>query len=227
MLLLLLLWVLDRRLWQCSGHPFVAHGPGRLVDETVHPRRPGAHVLHRVQVCFSVCLGGGLYVNFVTVAVSETATRTVMTDWLCFPWAVLLASSSVCLVYVSCGLLYLFYVRKLYTMYGLFFVLFYILWTACNRFMIHLHEQIKYDRECNIMALVYINRITTANNMALTVQNWRLLWLLAVMVAQKVSTCWLLFVWYFLFYALTQRHGYIILYDAMLYYGAGASGVGS
>mmetsp|Transcript_28647 Transcript_28647/g.48356 ORF Transcript_28647/g.48356 Transcript_28647/m.48356 type:complete len:345 (-) Transcript_28647:343-1377(-) len=54
------------------------------------------------------------------------------------------------------------------------------------RFMIHLHEQIKYDRECNIMALVYLNRITTANNMALTNQNWRLLWLLAVMVAQKV-----------------------------------------
>ena len=55
-----------------------------------------------------------------------------------------------------------------------------------NRFMIHLHEQIKYDRECNIMALVYINRITTANNMALTAQNWRMLWLIAVMVAQKV-----------------------------------------
>ena len=52
--------------------------------------------------------------------------------------------------------------------------------------MIHLHEQIKYDRECNIIALVYLNRITTANNMALTARNWRMLWLLAVMVAQKV-----------------------------------------
>ena len=38
------------------------------------------------------------------------------------------------------------------------------------------------------MALVYLNRITTANNMALTNQNWRLLWLLAVMVAQKVGS---------------------------------------
>lgn len=54
------------------------------------------------------------------------------------------------------------------------------------RFMVHLHEQIQYDRECNIIALVYVNRITTANDLALTARNWRLLWLLAIMVAQKV-----------------------------------------
>lgn len=56
------------------------------------------------------------------------------------------------------------------------------------RFMVHLWEEIKYALECNIYALAYINRITAENNMALTAQNWRMVWLVAVMVAQKVWT---------------------------------------
>ena len=52
--------------------------------------------------------------------------------------------------------------------------------------MVHLWEEIKYALECNIYALAYINRITAENNMALTAQNWRMVWLVAVMVAQKV-----------------------------------------
>ena len=58
---------------------------------------------------------------------------------------------------------------------------------AVCRFMVHLYEQAKYDNECNIMALVYVNRVTTAHNMALSVRNWRFLWLIAILIAQKVN----------------------------------------
>ena len=57
--------------------------------------------------------------------------------------------------------------------------------TIC-RFITHLWQNIKYDQECNILALVYINRITLARNIALTTRNWRMVWLVAIMIAQKV-----------------------------------------
>lgn len=43
-----------------------------------------------------------------------------------------------------------------------------------------------YSPECNIIALVFINRITTTHGILLTMQNWRALWLVAVILAQKV-----------------------------------------
>lgn len=44
-----------------------------------------------------------------------------------------------------------------------------------------------YSVECNIFALIYINRITIGNKMPLTMQNWRGLWIACVIIAQKVS----------------------------------------
>lgn len=43
-----------------------------------------------------------------------------------------------------------------------------------------------YSIECNILALVYINRITVKNNIAVNMENWRGLWLGAIILAQKV-----------------------------------------
>jgi hypothetical protein len=44
----------------------------------------------------------------------------------------------------------------------------------------------RYTIECNIIALVYINRITVRNRIAVTMSNWRGLWLGAIILAQKV-----------------------------------------
>lgn len=43
-----------------------------------------------------------------------------------------------------------------------------------------------YSIECNILALVYITRITSQHKLALTVKNWRGLWISSVILAQKV-----------------------------------------
>ncbi len=43
-----------------------------------------------------------------------------------------------------------------------------------------------YSIECNIIALIYVNRVTARNPIALTMANWRGLWLAAVILAQKV-----------------------------------------
>ena len=43
-----------------------------------------------------------------------------------------------------------------------------------------------YSIECNILALVYITRITSQHKIALTVSNWRGLWVSCVILAQKV-----------------------------------------
>ena len=43
-----------------------------------------------------------------------------------------------------------------------------------------------YSIECNILALVYVNRITVRHQLAITMQNWRGLWLAAIILAQKV-----------------------------------------
>ncbi len=44
----------------------------------------------------------------------------------------------------------------------------------------------RYSVECNILALVYINRINTRNQLSLTMLNWRGLWVSAMILAQKV-----------------------------------------
>lgn len=43
-----------------------------------------------------------------------------------------------------------------------------------------------YSIECNIIALVYINRIIMKNHIAVNMRNWRGLWLGAIVLAQKV-----------------------------------------
>jgi len=54
------------------------------------------------------------------------------------------------------------------------------------RFLRYLYTGARYSPECNIMALVYINRLTSMNHMPLTVHNWRAIWLVTIMLAQKV-----------------------------------------
>eukprot|EP01041_Mallomonas_annulata_P001494 gene1494-2881_t len=44
----------------------------------------------------------------------------------------------------------------------------------------------KYPPECNIIALIYINRLSSSNNLIFTAINWRSIWLLCVVLAQKV-----------------------------------------
>lgn len=43
-----------------------------------------------------------------------------------------------------------------------------------------------YSAECNIMALVYINRLCATGHFPLTFDNWRSVWLIVIMIAQKV-----------------------------------------
>jgi hypothetical protein len=43
-----------------------------------------------------------------------------------------------------------------------------------------------YSPECNIMALVYINRLTVAGKLPMSFDNWRSIWLVVIMIAQKV-----------------------------------------
>ena len=44
----------------------------------------------------------------------------------------------------------------------------------------------KYSIECNIVALIYINRMTSKNGLPLTMRNWRGLFVGAIILAQKV-----------------------------------------
>lgn len=44
----------------------------------------------------------------------------------------------------------------------------------------------KYSIECNIVALIYINRMTSKNGLPLTMSNWRGLFVGAIILAQKV-----------------------------------------
>jgi hypothetical protein len=43
-----------------------------------------------------------------------------------------------------------------------------------------------FSAECNILALVYINRMTTLHKFSLTMNNWRGIWVAAIILAQKV-----------------------------------------
>ena len=58
--------------------------------------------------------------------------------------------------------------------------------SSCCRFMKLLHKCGKYSVECNIVALVYLNRMSNFKHLALTTVNWRAVWLTCIMVAQKM-----------------------------------------
>jgi hypothetical protein len=54
------------------------------------------------------------------------------------------------------------------------------------RFINHIFDQSKYSPECNIISLIYVNRLTSASKTPLTMLNWRGIWVGAVLLAQKV-----------------------------------------
>lgn len=54
------------------------------------------------------------------------------------------------------------------------------------RFMKLLHGCAKYSTECNIIALVYLNRMSSSANLSLSMQNWRCVWLTCIILAQKM-----------------------------------------
>mmetsp|Transcript_45355 Transcript_45355/g.33138 ORF Transcript_45355/g.33138 Transcript_45355/m.33138 type:complete len:420 (-) Transcript_45355:823-2082(-) len=54
------------------------------------------------------------------------------------------------------------------------------------RFIVTVINRACYSIECNILALIYVNRMTKRRNFALTMDNWRGFWVSAVMLAQKV-----------------------------------------
>ena len=49
-----------------------------------------------------------------------------------------------------------------------------------------LKEQSGYPTECNIIALIYTNRMTSMGCMSLTMENWRAVWAVTVILAQKM-----------------------------------------
>eukprot|EP01031_Cornospumella_fuschlensis_P027136 gene27136-32780_t len=55
------------------------------------------------------------------------------------------------------------------------------------RFISYLHLSAKFSAQCNIIALIYMNRITASksNRFALTASNWRGIWVAAILIAQK------------------------------------------
>lgn len=49
-----------------------------------------------------------------------------------------------------------------------------------------LHGCAKYSTECNVIALVYLNRMSSTNQLSLSMQNWRCVWLTCIILAQKM-----------------------------------------
>lgn len=54
------------------------------------------------------------------------------------------------------------------------------------RFIGTIFERAKYSVECNILAFIYVNRMTHNKNYALTMDSWRGFWVSAIILAQKV-----------------------------------------
>lgn len=54
------------------------------------------------------------------------------------------------------------------------------------RYLNLIYQTAKYSPECNIIALIYINRMSSLSGILLTMVNWRALWLISVILAQKV-----------------------------------------
>jgi Cyclin, N-terminal domain len=57
---------------------------------------------------------------------------------------------------------------------------------TASRFITLLKEHARYPTECNIIALIYTNRMTSMGSMPLTMQNWRAIWVIAIILAQKM-----------------------------------------
>lgn len=55
-----------------------------------------------------------------------------------------------------------------------------------KRFFSMISHCARYSPQCNVVALIYINRITSKNKIALTSKNWRGLWVASIILAQKV-----------------------------------------
>jgi len=54
------------------------------------------------------------------------------------------------------------------------------------RFLSIIYSAAQYSPECNIIALIYINRMASLKKMPLSMKNWRAVWLACVILAQKV-----------------------------------------
>lgn len=55
-----------------------------------------------------------------------------------------------------------------------------------SRYLSLLKEHARYPTECNIIALIYTNRMTSMGAMPLTMKNWRSIWAVSVILAQKM-----------------------------------------
>lgn len=60
------------------------------------------------------------------------------------------------------------------------------IFSAFCRYLTLLKEHARYPSECNIVAIIYTNRITSMGLMPLTVYNWRAIWVVSVIIAQKM-----------------------------------------
>jgi hypothetical protein len=49
-----------------------------------------------------------------------------------------------------------------------------------------LHGCAKYSTECNVIALVYLNSMSSSNKLSLSMSNWRCVWLTCIILAQKM-----------------------------------------
>ena len=50
-----------------------------------------------------------------------------------------------------------------------------------------IYNAVGYSAECNIIALIYTNRVLSTSSMCLTNSNWRALWTTSILLVQKVS----------------------------------------
>jgi len=54
------------------------------------------------------------------------------------------------------------------------------------RFITYIYTRMKYQPECNIVALIYVNRMTAETDLVLTPSNWHNVWLCSIIIAQKM-----------------------------------------
>ena len=54
------------------------------------------------------------------------------------------------------------------------------------RFLLYINYKANYSLECNLIALVYVNRIVGLRKIRLSNENWRLTWIGCLIIAQKV-----------------------------------------
>ena len=83
---------------------------------------------------------------------------------------------------------YIYYIFHIYYVY-IYIKYMYIFTPLCicmYRYISLIYRGAGYSPECNIIALVFLNRITTMHTIPLTAFNWRALWLITVILSQKV-----------------------------------------